>query len=210
MSATKRDPYPLQWPDNWPRTDNWRRSTPKFLARFAQDRDSVVRQLKMRRASNIVITSNLPTRLKDGLPYANATCQDPGIAVWWVEKGREMVLACDRWKHVTFNVRAIDMTLEALRGVDRWGTSKMVEQAFAGFAALPPPGGTSEPAPRTWREIFQVVAFTTLAPKDLLAVVKSRHRVMIQEAHPDAGGSGALAAELNAALDQAERELAGV
>jgi hypothetical protein len=215
VSVAKRDPYPLQWPDGWPRTDNWKRAKPKFLARFAQDRDSVIHQLHRRRASNIVITSDLPTR-HDGLPYANAQANDPGIAVWWVEKGREQVMACDRWQHVTYNLRAIEMTLEALRGIDRWGSSKMVEQAFAGFAALPP-GSTNgayteppQPAKRSWHAIFGLSGYyddKRTTQEDLLALAKARHRAMIREAHPDKGGDTVIAAELNVALAEAEKEL---
>jgi hypothetical protein len=155
-----------------------------------------------------VITSDLPKR-NDGLPYANASCSDPGIAVWWVENGRELVIACDRWTTVALNMRAIDLSLEALRGLDRWGASEMVRRAFAGFAALPPgaPEVPEKPVRRNWREVFVVLALGHLANSDLLAIVKARHRKLIAEAHPDAGGDGAIAAELNAALDDAEKEL---
>ena len=139
-----RSPYPLQWPEGWKRTVNrqGRGTSPgqaKFEGQFARDRDSVIRQLK-RRGSNIVITSDLPTR-NDGVPYADAFARDPGIAVYWVEKGHERVIACDRWKTHALNMRAIDLSLEALRGLDRWGASEMVERAFAGFAALPAGSG---------------------------------------------------------------------
>lgn len=175
----------------------------------------MIHQLKrFRHASNIVITSDLPTR-KDGLPYADARCSDPGIAVWWVQKGREQVIACDRWKDVTQNLRAIDMSLEALRGLDRWGASEMVERAFAGFAALPPGSSDTsytqppQPAKRSWREIFglDVDKFSPLHDDDLLVLARARHRDRIKLAHPDAGGSHELAAELNAALAEAEEEL---
>lgn len=203
-----RSPYPLQWPDGWKRT-TWR-ETPRFQGQFARDRDSVIHQLKRMGCSNIVVTSDLPTR-NDGLPYANATCTDPGIAVWWVKKGREQVIACDRWRTVSFNMRAIDLSIEAMRGIDRWGTSNMVERAFAGFAALPPGSdGTlpPQPAKRSWREVLGVPAVAGLTNTDLLAIAKARHREAIKLAHPDAGGDVAVAAELNAALAEAESELA--
>jgi len=44
---------------------------------------------------------------------------------------------------------------------------------------------------------------------DRLATVKTRHRDLIKKAHPDAGGSHEIAAELNAATAEAERELQG-
>jgi len=120
------------------------------------------------------------------------------------------VMACDRWRTAAQNLRAIDMSLEALRGLDRWGASDMVERAFAGFAALPAGDGDSPvpPMKRTWREVFNAVGLESLTKCELLAMLKWRHREMIKEAHPDAGGSHELAAELNAALAEAEQELA--
>jgi hypothetical protein len=206
----KRDPYPLQWPSDWKRSV-WR-EMPKFQAQFARDRDNVIRQLQRMGGSHIVITSDLPTR-NDGLPYANATCSDPGVAVYWVKKGKEMVIACDRWRHVTQNLRAVDMTLEALRGIDRWGASTMVEKAFAGFAALPPGSGETivppTPTKRRWREVLGDTfgPWPQLAHDELLVLAKSRYRKLIQLAHPDAGGSHERAAEINAALAEAETEL---
>ncbi len=213
MSVTKRPSFPLQWPEGWKREVN--RSRPKFIeGHFAIVRDSVVRQLERMGGRHVVITSDLPTRA-DGLPYANARCEDPGIAVYWVKRGHEHVIACDRWRTIGYNLRSIDMTLAAMRGIDRWGSATMVEKAFAGFAALPP-GSTAEylppapaPAVRPWRAVFDIATNLSdvLTKADLLALVKSRHRSMITVHHPDKGGDAAIAAELNAALAEAEREL---
>jgi len=210
-----RKPFPLQWPEGWSRTKPWGRSRSKFEPHFVTDRDDVLHWLA-KRGSHVVITSELPLR-NDGLPYY-ASVGDPGIAVWWVERGQERVLACDRWSRADENMRAISKTLEALRGLTRWGAHEMVERAYAGFAALPGAGetatGSGPPEPPRklgWRELFGVQAlFETLigsSTDDLLAVVKARHRKLIAEAHPDAGGDVARAAELNAALDEAEKEL---
>ena len=218
MTVAKRKPFPLQWPEGWKRaTTRYGKGTgynqAKFEAVFTRDRDSVIRQLKMR-GSQVVITSDLPTR-SDGLPYASSTCNDPGIAVYWVEKGRERVIACDRWRKIDLNLRAIEMSIEAMRGLDRWGASEMVERAFAGFAALPAAGGTSVESPevaavviRSWQGVFEVQPLVDiLSPVDLLAVVRARHRDMIKKHHPDLGGDAEIAIELNAALAAAEQEL---
>jgi hypothetical protein len=179
---------------------------------FNAARDGVLDQLRLFRASHIVITSNLPTNSK-GLPHSGSvgSLSDPGLAVYWVKGGKEHVIACDRWRTCMENMRAIEKTLEALRGIARWGSSEMVEQAFAVFAALPPGTGeytSPEQKPLTWREIFKVENFETLGPQDLLAIVKSRHRAAIKTAHPDyAGGGHERAAELNAALAAAEKDL---
>ena len=201
-----RNPYPLQWPPGMPRTTY--RTHPKFGSHFSKDRDSVIWQLKKRGASQIVITSALPVR-RDGLPYAATGAEDPGIAVWFVRKGKEGVIACDNWIRVADNLRAIDKSLEALRGLDRWGCAQIVEQAFAGFAALPPgddPGGPALPVVRPWREVLGGFP-AGLDDDDLFALAKARHRKLISEAHPDLGGDPARAAEINAAFDAATAEL---
>lgn len=209
----KRVAYPLQWPEGWKRTIS--RGMPKFEAsNFGRIRDRVMRRLRAR-GSYCVITSDLPLR-SDGMPYADARCQDPGVAVWWVEKGKEMVIACDRWRSLSHNLSAIDRTLEAMAGIERWGADTMVDRVFSGFAALPPPGGTSDgtdsvmpAAMPNWREVFEFPGvFEQLGPSDKLAFVKLRYRERIALVHPDKGGNDMNAAViLNAAMEAAEKEL---
>lgn len=214
MNTTKRQPFPLQWPEGWKRS-TWRQQSGFDKQRgFNKARDGMIHQLELMGARHIVITSNLPTNSK-GLPHAASAgrLNDPGIAAWWVKNGTERVMACDRWYTAVENMHAIELSVGAMRGLDRWGASEIVERAFAGFAALPPGPtngayATSAPQPQTWREIFGVTAFETLGPADLLAIVKSRYRKMISEAHPDTGGDHANAAELNIAISAAEKELA--
>lgn len=190
----KRDPYPLHWPDGWPRTGY--RAQSKFrVASFARERDSVVRQVRMLGGSEIVITSNLPIR-NDGLPYANASePADPGIAVWWrARDGSERVMACDRWRRYRDNIHAVSLSLAALRGLNRWGSSEIVERAFKGFAALPPAG-------HDWRAVFPDCR--------TLDDVKEAFRRAVGVAHPDKhGGNDAEMVRLNAAYAAAKLALA--
>lgn len=200
----KREPYPLQWPEGWKRSTWASRQRSQFEPRFTEDRDTIIRWLE-KRGSRVVITSNLPTR-QDGLPYYAST-DDPGIAVWWVEKGNERVVACDRWMRADENLRAILKTLEAMRGLDRWGATEMAERAFAGFAALPPGSSGSMPTgPRPWREVLGGT-WPEMDRAELLAIAKTRFQKLIAVAHPDAGGDTERAAELNVAYEAAVQEL---
>lgn len=213
---SRREPFPLQWPEGWKRTAI--RSKSKFghkgsgQVSLSNALFFLREELQRLGARNAVITSDLPTR-NDGLPYADGRATDPGIAVWFVLDGHERVFACDKWKSAAENMQSIALSIEAMRGLTRWGASDIVTRAFTGFSALPPGSGddgAAAPPPkpvRTWRQVFGVEAFETLGPDDLLAVVRGRHRAQIKTAHPDAGGSHDLAAELNAALAEAEREL---
>jgi hypothetical protein len=209
-----RRPYPLQWPPGQKRTPPQNRMQSRFGDRRWSHADrggvspyeaakELLSELRLLGASHVTITSQLPTR-NDGLPYADGRCQDPGAAVWFVHRGHERVFACDRWFTVGENLRAIALSVGAMRGLSRWGMADVEERAFAGFAALP----AGEPERPAWREVFGVGDLGDLPPADLLSVVKGRHRKMIAAEHPDVGGDTARAAVLNVALAEATAELA--
>lgn len=214
----KRAPYPLQWPPGQKRTP----STGRRHSRFGDRRvvaggspgtpspyeaaKELLAELKLLGAAHVTITSQLPTR-HDGLPYADGRSDDPGVAVWFVHRGHERVFACDLWFTVGDNLRAIALSVGAMRGLARWGMADVEERVFAGFAALPA-GAPDAPRKRAWREVLGVESIVGLEPADLLAIAKARHRGLIAAAHPDAGGDVDRAAELNVALDEASAELA--
>lgn len=221
----KRDPFPLQWPEGWARTKPILRERSKFGFKqsgdvpFAHARNQLLAELERLGAANVVLTSNLPTR-GDGLPYANARADDPGIAVWFFLPNKhgvleERVFACDKWRSPAENMIAIAKSIEAMRGLERWGAGDVVQRAFAGFNALPPGSGDEyvppPPRKRHWREVLgeTFAPWPELDNDELLVLAKSRHRKLIQLHHPDAGGEHDVAAELNAALAEAERELGG-
>ena len=135
-----------------------------------------------------VISANLTLR-NDGLPYANQRQpDDPGVALYFERRGKQLVFACDRWAKVEHNMRAIVLTIEALRGIERWGSADMMDQAFTGFQALP--------APERW---WQVLGVTESASAGEIDVA---YRRLAREAHPDRGGSDAAMARLNAAREE--------
>jgi len=198
--------FPLCWPANRPRTSQWSRERARFDITFARARDEIVRQIELmtgkydwnRRETGLIISTNIALR-RDGLPLAGQRQQeDPGVAVYFNYKKRQMCFACDRWQKVEDNMQAIAKTIDALRGIARWGTGDMLEAAFTGFAALAPPTTT-----RTWREVFGYLPGVQPSAGDL----EQRYRVRISQAHPDRGGSVDAAAELNAARDAARKEL---
>ncbi len=178
-----RESYPLTWPERQPRTrEGMRRHTTKFKASFAQSRDELLRELKLLGALDIVISTNVPTR-RDGLPLADARePADPGVAVYFdrivKQKRHPFTLACDSYDKVKFNLRAVGLTVEALRSIARHGATEMLEQAFTGFAALPPAGSGE-----AWWEVLGV---QREAHPD---VIRARFRSLSQVHHPDKGGS---------------------
>jgi hypothetical protein len=189
--------YPLYWPDGRPRTPSYQRSRSKFDTSFARARDELVRELKLLGARDVVLSTNIALR-RDGLPLAGQRQPtDPGVAVYFTRPvrgggSRQLCFACDRWDKVEDNVWAVCKTIDALRGIARWGTGDMIEAAFTGFQALPPAG-------RPWHAVLGV-------PPDASAfAIQTAYRDAALRCHPDRGGSTDAMAELNRAYDEARK-----
>jgi hypothetical protein len=148
------------------------------------------------RPGDFIVSTNLQTRL-DGLPYSTAKePADPGVAVYFRLKGADRVLACDSWDRVAGNLCAIAQHIDALRRIDRYGVGTL-EQAFAGYAALPARG-------QTWRTTLGFAPDEAVTEERIHAAFRERAR----EAHPDvAGGSHEAMAALTEAKADALAEL---
>jgi hypothetical protein len=173
--------YPLQWPSGRPRTRS--PSASKFGARSIDAAIQILlRQIKLLGARQPVISSNTKLRL-DGLPYSlQAQPADRGVAVYFTHKKRPMCFACDRWDKVQDNIYAVAMTIEALRGIERWGTGDMVEQAFTGFVALTAP-----------KSPFETLGIRPGASQE---EIDGAFRARAKQLHSDKGGNDAAMAEL--------------
>lgn len=149
-------------------------------------------------ARYIVASCNMRGYEKDGIwrPYHDArTPQDTGVAVYFDLKGDQLCMTCDRWRLLEDNVRAIGKTVEAMRGIERWGSSETMKRAFSGFRHALPAAGID------WRGVFD------LKPGATFDDAKRRHRELARNAHPDRGGNEHEMVRLNQALDAAKEEL---
>lgn len=172
--------YPLQWPIGWPRTQRPVRSL--FQTSLMGARNGLVDQLQRMNAKNIVINSNMELR-RDGLPYANQKpLTDKGVAVYFTLNGEQRCIPCDRWDDVGDNLQAIRKTVEALRGLDRWGAKAMVDAAFAGFKGLP--ANVEVPA-ESWYSILGVEHDATRGE------IRKAFTELAKKNHPDVGGDAA-------------------
>lgn len=178
--------YPLQWPAGKPRTEYPTRA--RFQTSKNVATNALMDELRMLGATNIVLSSNQKLR-NDGLPYAKQPkTDDEGIAVYFTYKGRQTCFACDRWDLAQDNIQAIRKTIEALRGIARWGTGDMMEAAFRGFEALPPPRQSA------WYEVLGVSRSANETE------IKSAFKAKYQGAQNDAERM-----ELNAAYQESKQ-----
>lgn len=117
MTEETNQSYPLDWPAGWQRTlAGNRRRAPFYKTRrvtYANSTNTYQKketltvgdglerlnnEIRRLRVTRVVISSNLYLR-QDGIPHAGQrkVLDDPGVAVYFVLKGRAMALACDRW-----------------------------------------------------------------------------------------------------------------
>lgn len=194
----KAQRFPLAWPMHWKRTPARDRKRATFRSRggaltIAMAIDRLAGELERLGASGEILSSNVPVSIK-GLPFSVATePQDSGVAVYFDLKNKPLCFACDKWDRVADNIAAMAQHIDALRRIDRYGVGK-VEQAFAGYLALPP-------AADDWRLILGVGEYATLDQVDAAFLEKAR------TLHPDAGGTHDEMARLTAARDFARKVL---
>ena len=145
--------YPLAWPIGWKRAAPGTRTS----ARLTKNGDplsvfSGVERVTLELSrigigrDDMVISTNIETRM-DGFPRSDrGNPTDPGVAVYWQTKKRgRRCMAIDRYTRVGDNLAAIAATLDAMRAIERHGGAEVLERAFTGFTALPAPTG-----PRWW------------------------------------------------------------
>jgi len=196
METDKR--YPLCWPDGWPRTNNSKITHSSFRVTQDSAQNNLLAELKRLGAKEIIISTNIRLR-NDGLPYASQRPpEDKGVAIYFKYKKREMVFACDKYTIVGDNIHAIGKTIEALRGIERWGASDMLERAFTGFEALPSPDNAGG---ARWQDVLQVGNTYTLDE------VERNFKLLAKEHHPDNDGNADQFDLLVKARDQARQEL---
>lgn len=169
--------YPLYWPEGRPRTSYHRRKDSKFKPNFAVCRDALIAEVSRLGGKKTILSTNIALR-QDGLPYANiAEPSDPGVAIYFDYKGKAMCFVCDQYRKTRENIRAIGLTIAAIRAIERYGSSDMMERAFRGFTALP------EQASDTWRSILGIELGRPSKDE-----IETAFRGLVKQHHPDIGG----------------------
>lgn len=143
--------YPLQWPPTRKRTPAHKRQRSQFKTTLARAVGNLMEEIRRLGGRSVVLSTNIELRL-DGLPYAGRRQpEDPGVALYFMYKGKQKVFPCDKYDRVMDNVQGIYKTIDALRGIKRWGTGDMMDSAISGFNALP-----DLSQPEAWREVLGV------------------------------------------------------
>lgn len=201
--------YPLAWPVGWPRTlprnqadarNKWGRGEGRNRRSwtFSEARDELYNELERFGATGLVVSTNFKLT-QYGLPSKNfGVPDDQGVAIYFSLQGKPMVMAQDGYTRAEENLRALSLVLKYLRGIEELGGGAMMEKAFEGFAALPPPGSSTA---ESWWSILQV------SPSATEPEIRTAYRKQAMKIHQNGGDDQALSA-LNVARDEALKAMA--
>lgn len=134
----------------------------------------------------------------DGMPYADAKIDHPGVRLSFDSKHGPLRYSTDRYEGIYYsdppdwqiNVRAIALGLESLRAVDRYGITDSHQQ-YVGWKQLP--AGTAMPAAShmTKTEACRVLSDLSgveITPGESEESIRARLRTARAAAHPDRHG----------------------
>lgn len=126
----------------WPRDLTRNRKRSPFSATWSATMSDLHRELRHLGGGTRYPESVLQIALReqdfrktDGMPRANSIPEHPGV-ILNVETGKgPMSMPCDKFDRWQDNLRAITLSLEALRRIDRYGTTPGDEQ-YRGWLAI--------------------------------------------------------------------------
>jgi hypothetical protein len=196
----------------WPGGDPTRyRKASQFSSPYPATLELLQRELAMLGAREAVLQLAITEAeiRTDGLPRANARPTHPGVALSFESRFGPLQYATDVFDHWQDNLRAIALSLEALRRVDRYGISKRGEQ-YTGWKALPAGNGKGD----LQASAKFVLRCAGLAEDDVNVAgildgtsFNSIYRLAARRAHPDGGGSDAAFFQLQQARRTIETAL---
>lgn len=159
----------------------------QFKATLAQTVRHLRDELRHLDATRVVLELDIRERdlRMDGLPRADARLESPAVALSFESPHGPLRYATGEYRQWQHNLRAITLSLEALRAVDRYGVSKRGEQ-YKGWAQLP---ASTDPADQvvTETQALEVIG-RYQSPED---TVEDALRNAIRKTHPDKPGGNA-------------------
>ncbi len=189
-----------QWPGQLTKS----RRASAFSAKFTDTLELLRRELRLlepesRYYPNTVLQIAMDEKdfRQDGMPRAQAKSQHPGVILTiypTAEGASELTFPCDTFLTWQDNLRAIALTLEALRKVNRYGVSQSGQQ-YRGWRAI----GAGSSVPAEMGPLAAAAFLWTLAgngnddphdtPLDRMRanseVAKNVYRAARKKSHPD-------------------------
>lgn len=178
----------------WPGTqrESWQQRRAPFKASYKHTLDLLERELRHLNAKDTLLqTYHAAEDIRlDGWPRSNARVPArAGVILTFIKRDKKTLsFPCDRYNSWEDNLRAIALSLEGLRMVDRHGVTSRAEQ-YRGFEALPAPMPDEVP---TVEEAAELLAgYSNMSGAAILRGLFSWReslRIALLACHPDKPG----------------------
>lgn len=127
--------HPLQWPQGYPRTQQWEKSVNKTFKNGMPIKEALtflydeLQELGVAKATLYTDYENIekPNSIR-------RIGSDNGATLHMELNGHQYRLACDRWAPIEQNIYALHLALRNLRSIVLWGVGN-VENVFGGYCA---------------------------------------------------------------------------
>lgn len=182
----------------------------RFKAKWSQTLDLLEFELNHLRAKNIIIEGyfTFGQIRNDGWPKSTARPSKPGVVLSFdlgkPGKTGRMVMPCDRFNDWEANLRAIALTLEHLRAVERYGVTTERAEQYTGWLKLP--AASSEDEAHQLAKELAILAGTDLVHVNTIATNRDAFdrawREAARRTHPDTGGDAEQFKKVIAARDR--------
>ncbi len=178
-------------------TPAYNRKKSPFKAKWSQTLDLLERELNYLHAKDIIIDGYFRyTDLRnDGWPKSLAQPSQPGVVLSFDTKRGRMNMPCDSYTDWEANLRAIALTLECLRTVERYGVTSDLQEQYTGWLKLPAVSAQDEAlehAKTLCRFADRADSLPTLSAALLTdpALFEQVWKEAVKKTHPDTGGNG--------------------
>lgn len=197
MSRSSPSRVPFRPLTAYPRAPTGNRRASRFDSDLSKTMKLLGFELEKIKAGNAVVqvgSSTLDFRA-DGTPRTRYVA--PPVVLFFDRDKTPVSMPCDTFTDWRDNLRAIALSLEALRAVDRYGVTQNGEQ-YRGWEALPPAPNT-DPERDFASEIEAAVWLNGIVKSefdvDLMGsqfARKKAYQIAARKLHPDAGGAPAM------------------
>ncbi len=184
--------------EKWPGEPTRGRMNATFRATYGATLDLLEFELQKLHAKEITIQAFLThgQLRNDGWPLSKAVPSQPGLILSFKTKSGALSFPCDRYRIFDDNLRAIALSLQALRAVDRYGVTKSSEQ-YTGWKRIDAPTAAGFQTKEDAASFIGVQAMATnsadpLSPQTMRSLIsdpltrQAAYRAAARRLHPDA------------------------
>jgi len=170
----------IDWPAGFERTNERRRTSgSKFQASLADTTREIEAEMDRMGVDNFRAStgSGGAYTKSNGLPKHNANPDDPGFVLRWSKDGEQFAVACDKYRRLRDNCRAVYLWVHETR----MRGNRPVQTGEDEFAAARLPSG-EEDAVVGEEPPHEVLGVDSGADRD---AVEKAYRERVKETHPD-------------------------